>query len=160
MWIGSNKGLFLFDRKQKNIDKNWSNHKLKNRLDKSHITDVFQDSHNRLWVSTIEKGVFLMLYNSENKIEEIYNYTHDKNDSTTICHNRVESIKEDLNKVLWFATRNGLCKLNKTTDVGYNKHTFHKIKNLFQTDQTYADMLMGITVDSHNNLFIGFILNT
>jgi len=157
LWIGSRKGLYLFERKQKRLNKNWSNHKLKSIIDESDITAVFQDSSNRLWVSTFSKGVFLMLYNSENKIEEIYNYTYDENDITTICHNRVESVKEDLNKVIWFATRNGLCKLNKTVDVGHNKYTFHKIKNLHQTNQTYVDMLMGITIDSNNNLFIGYL---
>jgi len=157
LWIGSSKGLFLFDRKQKKIDKNGFNHKLKNIIDKSHITDIFQDSRNRLWVSTFSKGVFLMLYNSENKIEEIYNYTHDEKDVTTICNNRVMSIREDSNKVLWFATRNGLSRLSETTGVDFSKYKFNKIQNLLQTNQTYDDMLKGITIDNHNNLFIGYL---
>lgn len=156
-WIGSKKGLFQFNRKEKTINRDWSNHILKNKLDESKITTLFQDSKNRLWVGTFSNGVFLISWGIGNEIKEINNYTHKPEDITTINHNRIEDIKEDINGGIWVATRGGLNKLNDNNKLNIEEYVFQKIHNPFKKDVTYYDMLSSITVDQNNNLFVGHL---
>lgn len=157
LWIGSQKGLFLFNRKTKKNHSDWSNHILKSKLDESRINTIFEDSKGRLWVGTLNNGLFLISFNMNNEVENIQNFIHDSNDFTTVNHNRIDDIKEDKEGIIWFATRGGLSRLNEKNKLTMEEYTFHRIHNPFKKEVTYFDMLSSITIDQHNNLFVGYL---
>jgi len=157
LWVGSQKGLLLFNRQTKKISTDWSSHNFKNELDESSINALFQDSKNRLWIGTLNKGVFLISFNSNKEIEKINHFENNPNDVTTINHNRIDDIKEDKKGIIWFATRGGLSKLNEKNTLTPEEYTFHKIQNPYKKDVKYLDMLSSITIDRDNNLFIGHL---
>jgi len=156
-WIGSQKGLFLFNEKEKRISNDWSKHFLKNKLDESRVNVLFKDSKKRLWVGTLNNGLFLISLGRNNEIRNISNYTHKLEDNTTISHNRIEDVKEDKSGNIWVATREGLCKLKDNNILTVEQYIFQKIQNPFKKDVTYFDMLSSITIDKENNLFVGYL---
>jgi len=156
LWIGTQKGMFLFDRTTKTIIDDWSNLPLKNVLDECQVNLIFQDSKNRIWVST-ENGVFLIELDSNYAVKKIMHFINDPNDSTSLKHNRVSAINEDKKGEIWFATREGLCKLNSKIENNSDEVEFIKIQNPYHEDVEYFDMIYSITVDEKNGLWIGYL---
>lgn len=70
------------------------------------ITDILEDGHNNIWISTANSGVFLC-----NQTDNYWrHYEHKRNDKKSISHNSVITLFEDSNGVMWFGTNgNGLC---------------------------------------------------
>jgi len=111
-------GLLLFDY-ARNIVKPISL-QLKNEPNitgNKHITSIFRDSKNRIWIGTYGKGVYC--YTEKEGI--ILHY--DKNFG--LIDNDVCSIIESDNKNIWIATKNALSELNLSS----NKITNYNNKN-------------------------------
>lgn len=56
LWVGTQKGLFLFDCKLNKIEREL--------FKESSISSVFVDNENHLWVTTLDDGVFLVVNNN------------------------------------------------------------------------------------------------
>ena len=95
VWVGSEKGLDLFNRKLGRFD----HHFFKD----SSVRVVYEDSKNRLWVG-VDGGIFV--YNEQKELFEKYFHNiffeiHADLYNTSIC------ILEDHNENLWIGTSNG-----------------------------------------------------
>lgn len=70
---------------------------------------LLKDTHGNIWASAYGKGV--MFYNEQSSIFK--KFTHFADNEKSLSSDMVTDIFEDSKKDLWFATENGLCKLNK-----------------------------------------------
>lgn len=95
---------------------------------------VFQDSKGRYWFQTLEKGV--AKYDGN---ELIYLTTKDG-----LPSNRIVSIVEDKNGILWFGTGAGISK--------YDGKTF---TNFSEKDGLCSPMVSNLLIDSKGNFWVG-----
>jgi diguanylate cyclase (GGDEF)-like protein len=108
LWITSPKsGLIL---KRANSNKYETINSTSNKsIPSNKLRTLFVDEENQLWVGSADAGVFVV--NQELKVIQHFKFNPTVNDS--FCANYVNDIMLDKNKTMWFATENGLCKLNE-----------------------------------------------
>ncbi|WP_141402355.1 sensor histidine kinase [Sediminicola luteus] len=107
-WIGSDKGLFVFDRVSGQIDL-WNPSLQPVALRNSAIFDIhFSYSRNQMYLGT-NKGLFIF-----NPTEKAFTQITKESDPDVIPDNYVSKIHEDEYGTLWMATQGGIVKL--TTD--------------------------------------------
>jgi len=92
------------------------------RIDES-TRNVLQDSKNRYWLATLNKGIALY-----SKGKGIIKYYTEKNG---LANNQTLAILEDNEHFLWISTTNGLSKFDPETERFHN----YSIKNGFQNNQ-------------------------
>ena len=95
---------------------------------------VFKDSKGNLWFQTLAKGV--AKYNDKELV-----YLTTKNG---LPSNRIVSIIEDKNDVLWFGTGAGISKYDGKTFTNYS-----------EKDGLCSDMISNLLIDSKGNFWIG-----
>lgn len=82
----------------------FENHPRFNTLRNSLLTDIIVDDQNKIWISTISNGIFVLNYN--NTIE---NTNDDVSDFVLELPNQsVLSMEKDLNGEIWIGTQNGM----------------------------------------------------
>src|SRR5206468_9098984 len=72
-------------------------------------TSLLEDENGIIWAGTYGNG--LHFYNG--KTNKTGNFIYDAANINSLSSNRINSIFEDSNKNLWFATEGGLCKYNR-----------------------------------------------
>ncbi len=82
------------------------------------ILSVCKDSHNNLWLGTREGLHFLSAENLSTKVYDFKVFQHDKNNKSSISHNRIFEIYEDRQGLLWLGTFYGLNYLDLNTFTG------------------------------------------
>lgn len=83
------------------------------RLDVGYIYNIFQDSKDRVWLSTSDSG--LIQFDEELGIVKQYRY-NSKN-VNSISSDLIYSIAEDSKNYIWIGTKyKGLCRINPETD--------------------------------------------
>lgn len=109
---------------------------------------LLEDSKGIIWVGNYKGGV------SYFKDDEIYNLKHNPKDKTSIPHNDIRAIVEDLNGEIWLATHGeGICKLNGSKD-GVDKYISDDYESgIFLQSKWCWDM----EIDSKNILWIGTV---
>jgi len=80
-------------------------------------SSLLQDRRGTIWAGTYGRGLFCHFVGGTT-----VGYRYNKNDSTSICSDRVNSIFEDSRGWLWFATEGGLCRLNPGKG-GFERYT-------------------------------------
>lgn len=170
VWIGTDNGVNLIKedsiRTVAELDP----------LHSSSILAVYEDSQNDFWFATDGEGVWHFDQNSElTQYREIHG----------ISSNRVRDVQEDENGVIWFATRNGLTKLengnfrmfsiehglpdNRIRDLllddegvlwmatrgGLCNMIDEKIRCYTKDDGLINNSIQSISKDNNNNLWLG-----
>jgi len=77
------------------------------------VFSLLEDSDKNLWIGTYSKGVHRWLYNSQTNTYTKDVLSNSKLDSLSISNNIIRNIIEDKNGDIWFATGEGLSKLDK-----------------------------------------------
>ncbi len=72
------------------------------------LRTLFVDSNNLVWVGTEDSGVFVL----NQALEVVQHFQYSPYNDSSFCANYVNDIMQDKNGNMWFATENGLCKLN------------------------------------------------
>ncbi|NOZ47092.1 MAG: histidine kinase, partial [Chlorobi bacterium] len=153
LWIGTEIGLNLFDRKT-NTFRTFKY----NALDSNSISDnriqthcICEDNAHNLWVGT---------WNGLNKLEynkNTYSFTrflHNSIDSNSLSDNRVVSLYYDKSGILWIGTYGG--GLNKMT-ANYNiklKKKQYSFISFSVKDGLPNNTIYGILKDNKNNLWL------
>jgi signal transduction histidine kinase/ligand-binding sensor domain-containing protein len=75
-----------------------------NSISSTDIWYVFEDSRQNLWIATLTNGLDLL----DRKTGKFYHYSHNDNDSTSICNNSLVSIYEDSKHKLYFTSYHGV----------------------------------------------------
>lgn len=115
LWIGSDELIIYNPQTLKTI-----------RLNES-TRYMLQDSQNRFWIATLNRG--LALYSKEKNIIKYYN------EKNGLANNQTLAILEDNEHFLWISTTNGLSKFDPETERFHN----YSMKNGFQNNQfTYG----------------------
>ncbi|MCC8153268.1 MAG: hypothetical protein LIP01_03055 [Tannerellaceae bacterium] len=99
VWIGTRTGLYKRDNTQT----------ITCVLPDLDIYDIYEDSKNRLWITTFSAGIFLLT------TENIENFSHNPLDPTSISSNQVRCFMEDNYGTLWIGAFTGLNKFNPET---------------------------------------------
>ena len=73
------------------------------------LRTLFVDDDNLVWVGSEDAGVFVL----NQALEIVQHFQFDPNDNKSFCANYVSHIMKDNKGNLWFATENGICKLNR-----------------------------------------------
>ena len=104
---------------------------------------IHQDIRGFLWFGTLGS---LIKYDGY----RFSKYTPDKNDTSTISSNIINSIYEDRSGIMWMGTNNGLNRYNRDTD---NFTIF--LNDPLNESSLSNNIVMGIYEDSEGNLWIG-----
>lgn len=136
LWIGSRRGIALFDLRLEKFMELPVNPASGVRI-KSPVSCILRDNQNRMWLSTNGEEVFC--YNMETEMLRQYPAT------AKISNDIVRCLKEDSSGNLWAGTHDGLCMYNPAQDrfIAVGKHASQKISvtSLFE--------------DSRHNLWVG-----
>lgn len=104
IWVGTKNGVYCFH--PEDLLKNSTSYMqllTGGDLNYSDVSSIYEDSRGNLWVGTIGNGVYCM-----NDVKNYKRGTFIKQISIGLRSNEVQSIIEDKNGIMWFATKNGL----------------------------------------------------
>lgn len=102
LWIGTEKGLFLYDL-NKNEATFYSLSKISGITESNIIIDFHEDAYGDLWVSTRGGGLF----RRKNNESTFKVYLHDKNNNFSISSNECYDFWENKEGELWISTNGG-----------------------------------------------------
>jgi len=141
IWIGTNKGLDRYDKKNNEIKLFKHNSYNPYSISNNTINAIYEDTDGILWI-----GTYNGLNRYDKKTEKFYSYTHYHNDPSSLSNNRVFGILEDESGTLWIATLGG--GLNK-----FNKRT-GKFKYYTEKDGLANNVVYCILEDKNKNLWL------
>lgn len=102
LWIGTQRGLFRFDRETDTFTQYASKNNDPSTLSHNNIRDVYRDRSGLLWVGTDGGGLNkVMLGDSKNGPVTFVRYQYNPQSLEGVSSNAVESIYEDRSGVLW-----------------------------------------------------------
>ncbi|MCS3801568.1 ligand-binding sensor domain-containing protein/signal transduction histidine kinase/DNA-binding response OmpR family regulator [Chitinophagaceae bacterium OAS944] len=105
IWIAQYEGLYMFDPATQSISK-YLLRDGEGRPVKTTLLSIYEDSKQRLWVST-DNGLFQ--YNVQTNTFRLYE--NDKADPSSLAVNRIRAVTEDKWGNIWVGTASGLSKL-------------------------------------------------
>jgi signal transduction histidine kinase/ligand-binding sensor domain-containing protein/DNA-binding response OmpR family regulator len=107
IWIGTQiAGIYIYDIRTGKVE-HLAKNTLFNSLRYNHVTSIFQDKKNRIWVLT--NGGGLHLYLGKGKGFKIFTV------SDGLASNTLRGIKEDKRGFLWITTNGGISKMDPNT---------------------------------------------
>ncbi|TKG95485.1 hybrid sensor histidine kinase/response regulator [Puteibacter caeruleilacunae] len=110
LWIGTDKGLFVYNP----VDQST------NKILTDHITKIFTDSLKQIWVGTLNNGVYLL----NNQRTLVHHFLHNNN-SNSLVSDIIRDINEDADGNVWIGTFMGLSVIHPHT---------HNIENFAHTE--------------------------
>ncbi len=124
MWLATAKGLERFDGSSFEYFIDDSN--LLMTLKGKNFLSLFKDSHGYIWVGTLRNGVNVINPKSNN----IWHYSFDNTDSTSLSTGKIKCIFEDNNNNVWVcSTGSGLNRFNRKDS------TFTRVKTYSNTKE-------------------------
>ena len=127
LWLGTMEhGIYIFNTQTKKFDQNWKKDAGYNKISDNHITDIFKDQFNIIWVATHDGGL--------NKYDLNQKGFHDvarQFKNLNFDHKTVTSLFIDPAQNIWVGTEStGLYVLNPT------EGTFDHIENISGDEST------------------------
>ena len=133
--LGTTKGAFLYNRRNDNFLpipglplNNW-------------YSSLLKDKEGIIWAGTYGNGINFF----DTKTKKSGHFRFQANNKRSLSNDRVNSIFEDSDNNLWFATEGGLCKFNRETNDFKNYTT----KNAFP-----SNFILSILEDNKKRLWI------
>lgn len=114
IWLGTERGLYVF-----NPDELIRNHKAYNMVSEEDVRSIFEDSQSRLWFGTAHNGVMHV----KNTSDTFLSFTY-INRVNGIVNEKIQSIVEDAEHNLYFATIAGCTKYNPEKEMLSNFYIF------------------------------------
>lgn len=106
IWIGTSGGLCRFDSQTSTFLPIKS-------FNSFFVSDICQDNHGNLWVTTYNKGVVRFNY----KRGDFRLFRYSPNNPTSLCFNRITCVFLDSKNRIWFASEDGgMCLYNERTE--------------------------------------------
>lgn len=140
--VGTNGGLFLFDRKKSHLVNYNPVINGKNIFpDYFSVNSLFEDKQENLWVGTWLEGLYF--YNKRKSKSLHY---LNLGDSNSISSNKVTCITEDKDGLIWIGTYNGGLNIINTRD--------NKIKIMSTKDGLPNDVVLGIIEDENGYMWV------
>lgn len=133
--LGTTNGVFQYNSKQDNFSP------LPHFPLHEWYSFLFEDSKGTIWGATYKSGV--NYYNAQTG--KFGKYTYEQKNRSSLASNRVNSVFEDSFNQLWFATENGLSKLEKKSGTFSTLDTKSGLPSSF---------ILSILEDSQRNLWL------
>jgi ligand-binding sensor domain-containing protein len=141
--VGTNAGLFSFDRKRLNfVEFNPIINGRKIFPEYFSINSLYEDSSGNLWVGTWLDGLFCL----NEKEKRFFHLLNNGKNSSSISSNKITCITEDKNGNIWFGTHSG----------GINKLIVKemRIENITTANGLPNDVIFGIIEDEKRNIWV------
>ena len=143
LWIGTQDGLVRFDGYGHRVWRPVSGDA--HSLGGSYVRSLLVARDGRLWVGTFSGGVSVF----DPRSERFTQFRHADAEANSLAHDRVEGIAEDREGALWFATNEGLDRLQPAT--GRFEHHRHSS----DAGSLAADQVRALLVDRRGDLWVG-----
>jgi ligand-binding sensor domain-containing protein/signal transduction histidine kinase len=146
IWIGSTKGLAVFDPVKKTFRILEHNPADPASLSDNNITALHLDRQGDLWVGT--SGGLDQLKSGANGFTH---YRHDARNDFSLSHNFIRAIFSDKSGVLWIATEGGgLSKMSRNDEGRLVSERFSAAKSGLN-----HNIILSLMIDNSDNLWIG-----
>ncbi|NAS30989.1 response regulator [Flavobacteriaceae bacterium R38] len=146
LWVGSYKGLHIFDHNDAPLKFIPLDNSSKERVQ---INNLKIDSKDRLWIITSNDGIYMLKNASRIPLDAIskslIHYNTKAKTRKYIFSDNVETVEEDSQGQLWFGTNMGILKYIETTG------TFQKF---IHQNEAFVKDVQVIREDNHKNLWI------
>lgn len=109
LYVGTNKGLTIFNKTNKTFEKMIFNALDNIALETDQIICLLKDSKNGIWAGTYGNGLCFI----DTEINEIRGYRSNLAQNYSLSNNRVLSIYQSDEGIVWIGTFNGLNKLDR-----------------------------------------------
>lgn len=141
LWIGTNQGLFKFDRKNEKSTVFKYNSNNANSLSNNKVNVIYEDNSGFLLIGT---DVGLNILNPKN--EKFTQFFNNPNDSTSLSYNAILSIFEDKENQIWIGTAGGgLNKFDRKTG---------KFIHFLKKDGLPDNVIYSILSDENGNIWV------
>jgi len=150
VWFGTSGGVTKYDPSIESNKNPFTNYTTKDGLIHNEVWSIAIDQNNSIWIGT-EEGIssFDGTKFTSLKIPR----ANIKDAKPRISKNRISSIIEDKNGILWFGTDGyGICKYNPTASKKPNEKTFTLIT---KKEGLCDNMITDLFEDSKGNIWIG-----
>ncbi len=142
LWIGTMKGLNLYNRQNDSFKKFLVNDK------RFQVSSILEDREKKIWISTYN-GLFL--FDEANHKFIRFQHSSSKN---SLVDNRINMMALDKQGNIWIVTANGVSYLNFKTK---------RFKNfqIYETAEPHTgrNIANSVLVDAANNVWVGFVGN-
>ena len=173
LWFGAG-GLNRYDPATETFQRFIHDTENPNSLSDNNISSICEDHKGILWIGTLKGGLNKLSFPQKSKKQNStkidtnindneYNYfnptfthfKHDPNNPLSLSHNRVNSILEDTNSMLWIGTENGLNRIDLKADNIQENGLSCNILNPVTSQQIRNKEITSLYQDSEGILWIG-----
>jgi len=151
-WLATIEGLLLVDTSD------YSFHTIKLPGNKMNtVYKILQDSNDKIWVGTSNRGLMLMEYTDGNPTKPFfYHYKPDPSSKQSVSQGAIYSLLEDNNKNLWIGTENGGLNVIDLNNFNKNNCTFHYFThNPNDLSSISNNSIHDIYMDNQNTIWLG-----
>ena len=122
IWVGTIKGLSVFDPKKNNFKNYKHDPDDPNSLSDSWLNKIYKDRQGEIWIGFKDGSLFKYLPKSDRF--EKYNCRPIGEFTGDFCIHSIYDIKQDLlrDSILWIATQKGLMQINKYSGAAYQHY--------------------------------------
>ncbi len=127
LWVGTENGLNVFDRKTNKFIRDFRKSGNSKSLSNNFVSSIYQDSFGNLWIGT-KNGLNKLVSNAKQSIDlkaiTFINYKNIPNNNLSLSSNDVSVIFQDADGKLWIGTEDGLNLFDYKTNnfTKYKKH--------------------------------------
>lgn len=105
-WIGSTTGIYTYDVETDGF-------RIFEKIKGVFVSDIWEDKDKNIWFATYNRGV--IRYTPQT--DEIKEFRYDKDDTHSLCYDRITGIFEDSRQQLWFSSEDGgFCLYHESTE--------------------------------------------
>ncbi len=145
-------GLNVFNKKNKNVLVYKNNPEDSTSISSNQVQSICIDKNGNYWIGTFGGGLdFVSQKDIANNNFHFIHFKHDANNRRSLSDNRVYSIYEDREGIIWVGTfGGGLNKFNR------EKGTFNSYKYTKENQSSLADnRVMHVMEDSYGTIWVG-----
>ena len=144
-WIGSLAGMFVIEKKTDRQQYQLNTSLLPDVAAYGQVTNLLEDRHGNIWVSSYGKGVFRLKIKGDS-LAGVRQYRHSPGKAQSLSNDKVLCIEEDRSGNIWIATAAGLNRLDVNRD---------SVQTYTEKDGLCNDFIYSIVVDHTGDLWLG-----
>ena len=154
LWIGTQGGgLNRYDHEKEQFIRYQHDPDNSQSISHNEIYTFFEDHSGNLWIGTWGGGLNKVEYKKSNSNKDsiiFKRFQHDPQNLISLCDNKVSSIQQDKNGMLWIGTRNGISVFDPDKKV-FIKRYIHDPEN---PTSISTDNISNLHIDRYDNIWI------
>ncbi|MBN2011276.1 response regulator [candidate division KSB1 bacterium] len=157
IWIGTHVGLVLFNPLNDKFITFRNDENNPHSLSDNVIESLLEDNNGRIWVGTVNNGLNLLNFDSDNPERSSFtSFTHNPETETSISPCAIMSLLEDRTGHLWIGTQNcgvDILDLNHFQENNVSFH--HYYVNPFDNNSLSSNSIYSFFKDRDGSIWIG-----